>query len=151
MTAFFRLEEGRWFPALVTGPVSGILFGAAMGLTMSRINRRVLAGLEDLSPLERRTVARAAARGPATDDERLREAAAALVRRRQDEMARTRRWSLVLVSVLPVLYVVLAITQSRWWWWAAVAFLVLLAFLVTAPGRAERRLAVLSPPEVKPR
>ena len=152
MTLFFRLDEDTWFPALVSGPISGILFGVVMGLTMSRINGRMFVGLEDFSSLELRTVARAAARGPAPDDPRLREAAEALVRRRQDEMLRTRRWSLVLFSVLPVIYVLLAITQQQWWWWlAAVVFLIFLAYLVTTPGRVERRLAVLNPREVEPR
>jgi hypothetical protein len=152
MTLFFRLDEKSWFPALVSGPVSGILFGILMGLTMSRINSRMLAGLEDFSSAELRTVARAAARGPAPHDPRLREAAQVMVTRRRDEMLRTRRWSLVFFSVLPVLYVLLAVTQKQWWWWlAAVMFLVFLAYLVTAPGRAERRLAVLGGHPVEPR
>jgi len=152
MTLFFRLDEDSWFPALVSGPISGLLFGTVMGLTMSRINGRMLVGLEAFSSVELRTVARAAARGPAPDDLRLREAAEVLVKRRRNEMLRTRRWSLVLFSVLPVIYVLLAITQKQWWWWlAAVVFLVFLAYLVTAPGRVERRLVVLSPRQVKPR
>lgn len=152
MTVFFRLDEDSWFPALISGPVSGVLFGVVMGVTTSRINARMLVGLEDFSLLELRTVARAAARGPAPDDPRLREAAEALVRRRRDEMVRTRRWSLVLFSVLPVVYAFLAVTQEHWWWWlAAVVFLAFLAYLVTAPGRVERRLAVLSPPTPEPR
>jgi hypothetical protein len=152
MTLFFRLDEDSWFPALVSGPISGVFFGVAMGLTMSRINRRMLLGLEVLTSAELRTVARAAARGPAPDDVRLREAAEGLVRRRRDEMLRTRRWSLVLFSALPVLYVLLAITQKQWWWWlAAMVFFIFLAYLLTTPGRVKRRLAVLSPREVEPR
>jgi hypothetical protein len=49
MTLFFRLDEDSWFPALVSGPMSGLLFGTVMGLTMSRINGRMLVGLEDFS------------------------------------------------------------------------------------------------------
>jgi hypothetical protein len=152
MTLFYRLDEKSWFPALISGPFSGVLFGIVMGLTMSKVNHRMLVGLEDLSSVELRTVARAAARGPAPDAPRLREAAELLVTRRRNEMLRTRRWSLVLFSVLPVLYVFLAITQEQWWWWlAAAVFLVFLAFLVTAPRRAERRLAVLGQDPVEPR
>ncbi|SDU92162.1 hypothetical protein SAMN04488544_2006 [Microlunatus sagamiharensis] len=63
-----------------------------------------------------------------------------LVRRRRDEMVRTRRWSLVLFSVLPGVYAFLAITQEQWWWWLAeVVFLAFLAYLVTRPRRTTTR------------
>jgi hypothetical protein len=76
-----------------------------MGLTMSRVNRRMLSGLENLSPAELRTVARASSRGPVPADTRLRGAVVGLVQRRLDEVLRTRRRSVVTFAALLVLYV----------------------------------------------
>lgn len=145
MTVFAGFRDGRWAAAAATGAVAGVFFGLAMGVMGSKINRRVLAGLEDLPPDELRTVARAASRGPAPADPRLREAAAGLVCRRRDEVLRTRRVSIGTFSVAVPLYVVLALTSTRWWWLAAVMFLVFLVATLLAPARLDRRLAVLQP------
>lgn len=133
----------RWWAA-----VGGVIFGLVMGVTMSRINRRLLSGFVGLTAVEARTVLRASSRGPAPSDPRLREAAEALVQRRQSGALRTRRGSIVTFAVALVLYVVLALTQTWWWWLAAVLFLGFLTLTLMAPARLERRLAVLRADEV---
>lgn len=146
---FYGLQDGgSWLFAAVGGAVSGILFGALMGVTMSRINRRMLAGLDGLTPAEAKTVGRASSRGPAPTDPRLREAARALVQQRRSEALRTRRRSVVTFALGSVLYVVLALTQTWWWWLAAALFVGFLALTLMAPARLERRLAALNAYEV---
>lgn len=149
MTIFSAVQDGgTWLFAAVGGAVGGVLFGLVMGLTMSRINRRMLAGLDGLTPSEAKTVLRASSRGPAPADPRLREAARALVQRRRLEALRTRRRSIVTFAIGLVLYVVLALTQTWWWWLAAVLFLGFLTLTLVAPARLDRRLAALDADEV---
>lgn len=149
MAVFSGVQDGgTWLSAVVGGAVGSIIFGLLMGVTMSKINRRMLVGLEGLTPAESRTVLRASSRGPAPADPRLREAARALVQRRRSEALRTRRRSLVTFAVAVVLYVVLALTQTWWWWVAAVLFLGFLALTLIVPARLDRRLAALEADEV---
>lgn len=145
MTVVYRVQAGSWVVAAASGAGSGLMFGLAMGLMMSRLNRRMLAGLEDLPLTQLRTVARAASRGPAPVDPRLREAAVTLLQRRRDHMLRTRNSTVATFAAVVVLYVVLALSSTRWWWLGAVMFLAFLVATLRAPARLNRRLATLQP------
>ncbi|WP_375425457.1 hypothetical protein [uncultured Friedmanniella sp.] len=149
MTIFYGLrDDGSWVFAVVGGAVSGVLFGLLMGVTMSRINRRMLAGFDELTAAEARTVAKASSRGPAPADPRLREAVKALVQRRRSEALRTRLRSVVTFALGSALYVVLAVTRTWWWWLAAALFLGFLMLTLITPARLEKRLAALNADEV---
>jgi hypothetical protein len=143
MTVFSRFQLGEWGPAVLGGVVGGALFGLVMGRFMSRVNQRMLSGLEDLGPGERRTVLRGSWRGAVPTDPGHREAARALLQRQRDATVRTLRWSIAVFAGGIVLYVVLALTRTGWWWLGAVLFAGFLAWTLAAPARMDRRLALL--------
>lgn len=136
--------NGSWPLWILLGVLAGVFFGAFIGRMIKRDfggSRTELAAL----PLDQRRAAmRAAARGPAPADAKVRRAAL-----RQAEAARRllqRRWrfNLVVFSVAVVGYAALALTTTPWWWAAFAMFAALLAGQFASRRRLDRRIAVLA-------
>ena len=135
-----------WPWAVADGAVGTVLFGVLMATTLDRLQQRVLTGTGDLTPDELGTALRAARRGPAPAEPRLREAVRTLAQHQHEEQLRARRLGLVVFPVMVVGYLVLALTASPWWWLAAAGALALVVLTVTAPARSRRRLVTLGGP-----
>lgn len=140
MTVFFLIQDGHVLPAVINGPIGGILFGAIMGRQAARQNNQVMEALGPLTPPGLRDAIRATNRGPVPEDRQIRQAACRLTNLQLHQLSRQREWSLAFFGLMDVLYVLLALTRSPWWWAAAALFSVALAGQVWLPGHLRRRL-----------
>lgn len=144
MGVFIKVRESSsWTTALAAGAISGILFGAMMGPTMAKQNRRHRQATGDLSPQDFFVVQRAARRGPIPTDPRLR-AAAARAAAFQLDNARGHRKSGIPIFGLGLAMSVAFVFQSRWWLLVMPAYAYLLIALWELPKRLERRRKLLS-------
>jgi hypothetical protein len=109
------IEGRRVVPALIGGLVGGAVFGALMGPFQARQSRRNLETFGSIPRADRRTVARAALRGPLPTDPELREATRRYARSVVDRNTPARRaWTAAVCLGFVVLSIAVS-SQGQWW------------------------------------
>jgi hypothetical protein len=140
----FGLTDDRsWTTAAVMGVGLGVVCGPVLGYLMANQIRDSLAAGGPLSESDGVAVERAARRGPAPEDDAVREAALRVVEDRLIALHGTRVPARATAVGLLVVAVLLAVVQSPWWWIAVVLCLGLVAMVLMAPARLQRRAEVL--------
>ncbi|MFI5706561.1 hypothetical protein [Kribbella sp. NPDC051620] len=140
----------HWTSALIAGAATGIPFGIVMTVVQRRTKALFASLPGDLTRQQRGRAVRASRRGPVPADPAVR-AAALEFARRQLERYQT-RWMRVLLVVLPILFVLTAVSNllgdDRSWWRAVPQLAAAVAFTVMAfePRRLRRRIALLTFP-----
>lgn len=134
---------------LITGTVSGVLFGWFMSWATRRqevAREQRTAAFTGRLILEHRALAvRASRRGPVPDDPAIRAAAAALTRDQLGQSISQRSKNIAIFGVIGLLELVLALTSSRWYWLAVLMFAALIVAQLRQPQALRRRLALLNP------
>jgi hypothetical protein len=139
-----QLVSGRSVvPSAVGAAVAALLFGVIAGPGMHRRDVGHRAAMGDIPMARRRTVNRAARRGPVPTDPELRRAALAVLAL-QLETYRRQRWAIVFWSFMIAVSVLLAVPDGGWWLLAVPLFTGFLALQLWMPRQLRRRQLLLA-------
>ncbi len=138
---------------LINGTVSGVLFGLFLAWVTRRQQiareQRTTAFTGGLTPERRAVAVRASRRGPAPDDAAIRVVAAALTRDQLEQSISQRSKNFTIFGAVGLLELVMALTSSPWWWLAVLLFAALIVAQLRQPQTLRRRLALLSPADLR--
>ncbi|MCF6742703.1 hypothetical protein E9529_00130 [Blastococcus sp. KM273128] len=135
--------DRSWTAAVLLGVGAAVVCAPMLGFVTAHTVRDAMAAVEEVPEDQRAAVERAARRGAVPEDDALREAALHLVEDRLLTVHATRTRALALPAVLAVVAAFLAVAQSPWWWLGVAVAAALAVLVLVAPGRLERRAALL--------
>jgi uncharacterized membrane protein (UPF0136 family) len=133
--------------AVISGAITGLIFGIAMTLFLRRQNAQLLQAVGDLPPPLRRAANRAM-RGAVPADPEVRAAAIRMAKYRLSVMRRWRTASLIIWGLLLALAVITLLNGSLWRLVLVALFLLFLVFQFTEPRRLRARIELLESADV---
>jgi hypothetical protein len=133
-----------WTAAIVGGLITGVAFGTGMALWLDRQRRELRAAAGDLPAGKLMAARRAAHRGPVPIDPEIRAAARRIATRQLDRFLRTRKLFIAVMALAVVVGVGMALTGSPWRLLYALGAGALLIDQRYWPQRLRRRIALLS-------
>lgn len=147
---FVSQDDQGWLSAVITGTISGVLFGAFTGWRAAREQARwrIAAG-GDLSDVELGLVHRAVSKGPVPSDPRLRLAAVRAATYSLAKHDNDKEAGVVFLLVFPVL-ILLQVLDSLWWLVAVPVYIYAGYGIWAEPRRLRARVELLSRPEQQP-